>query len=187
MKSSKNRRDLSSVFNDQVNEFDNNKSTHLASVSVNRNPSSDKELWNKKNIDDELDKNTILRFNQTLENYLKVSVGNHTYNLTKDDKTQVTDKTIIKYPKTGGCLLQSWNLKCNDRNIAGKKQNCKKSTKTNLPTGYSGATSLLPIGNSIMYIEISSNIHGKNVFVSFERIDIIQISNITFYYNRFSF
>ena len=38
-----------------------------------------------------------------------------------------------------------------------------------------------------MYIEKSSNNHGNNVFVSWERIDIIKITNITFYYNRFSF
>ena len=37
-----------------------------------------------------------------------------------------------------------------------------------------------------MYIETTSNNHGNNVFVSFERTDIIQITNITFYYNRFS-
>ena len=37
-----------------------------------------------------------------------------------------------------------------------------------------------------MYIETSNNNHGKKVFVSFKRTDIIQISNITFYYNRFS-
>ena len=38
-----------------------------------------------------------------------------------------------------------------------------------------------------MYIETSSNNHGhERVFVSCERTDIIQISNITFYYNRFS-
>ena len=37
-----------------------------------------------------------------------------------------------------------------------------------------------------MYIDTTSNNHGNNVFVSFERTDIIQISNITFYYNRFS-
>ena len=37
-----------------------------------------------------------------------------------------------------------------------------------------------------MYIETSSNNHGPNVFISWERIDIIQISNITFYHNRFS-
>ena len=37
-----------------------------------------------------------------------------------------------------------------------------------------------------MYIETNSKNHGNNVFVSFEGTDIIQISNITFYSNRFS-
>ena len=38
-----------------------------------------------------------------------------------------------------------------------------------------------------MYIETSSNIHGhERVFVSFERTDIIQLSNITSYYTTFS-
>ena len=37
-----------------------------------------------------------------------------------------------------------------------------------------------------MYIETSSNNHGSNVFVSWERTDMIQITNITFYNNRFS-
>ena len=37
-----------------------------------------------------------------------------------------------------------------------------------------------------MYIETSSNNHGSNVFVSWERTDIIQISNITLYFKRFS-
>ena len=37
-----------------------------------------------------------------------------------------------------------------------------------------------------MYIETSSNNNGNIVFVSFERIDIIQIFIITFYYTRFS-
>ena len=37
-----------------------------------------------------------------------------------------------------------------------------------------------------MYIQTSCNSHGKNVFVSFERTDIIQLSDITLYYNRFS-
>ena len=62
-----------------------------------------------------------------------------------------------------------------------------KSTITNSPTGSTGATSLPPIGNIFMYIETSSNIHGhERMFVSFERTDINQISNITFYYIRFS-
>ena len=62
-----------------------------------------------------------------------------------------------------------------------------KPTKTNSSTGYSGATRLPPIGNSFMYIETSSNNYGhERVFVSFKRTDIIQISNISFCYNRFS-
>ena len=65
--------------------------------------------------------------------------------------------------------------------------NFLKSTKTNSPTGESGSTSLPPIGNSFMYIETSSNNHGhERVFVSWERFDIIQITNITFYYNRYA-
>ena len=182
----RNKRDLSSVFNDQDNEFDNNKLTNLDSVTVNRNPILDNELANKKYIDDELDKNTILRFNQTLQNYLKVSVGNDTYNLTKYDKVQITDTTEMKYPNIGSDLLQKWNIKCNNKNNVSKVGDFIKSTKTHSPTGYSGATSLSPIGNSFMYIETSSNNHGNKIFVSFERTDIIQISNITFYYNRFS-
>ena len=45
---------------------------------------------------------------------------------------------------------------------------------------------MLPLGNSFMYIETSSNNHGNKVFVTFKRTDIFQISNITFYYKRFS-
>ena len=67
-----------------------------------------------------------------------------------------------------------------------KIQNFIKSTKTNNPTGYSGAESLPAIGKSFMYIETNSNNHGINVFVSFERTDIIQISNLLFYYKSFS-
>ena len=39
---------------------------------------------------------------------------------------------------------------------------------------------LPPFGNSFMYIETSSNNHRANVRCSFERTDIIQISNLTF-------
>ena len=37
-----------------------------------------------------------------------------------------------------------------------------------------------------MYIETSSNNRGSNVVVRFEQTGIIQITNITFYSNRFS-
>ena len=36
-----------------------------------------------------------------------------------------------------------------------------------------------------MYLESSGNINGDNTYVKLIRTDIIQITNITFYYNRF--
>ena len=115
-----------------------------------------------------------------------MSVGNDTYNLTKYNRIQITDTTIIQFPNVGGYLLQNWFIRCSDMNNNGKIQNFIRSTKTNSPTSESGATTLPPIGNSFMYIETSSGSHRNNVFCSFERTDIIQITNITFYYNRFS-
>ena len=66
--SSRNKRDLSSMFNDQDNDFDNIKITNLDSITVNRDPNLDNELSNKKYIDDSIGEGTILRFNQTLQN-----------------------------------------------------------------------------------------------------------------------
>ena len=185
------RRDLAEsndlVKNNQDKDINDNKLLNLDSVVVNRNPTLNNELSNKKYIDDELDKNTIVRFNQTLSNYLKVTVGNNTYNLSKYNKIQLTDTTFIKYPNTGGYLLPGWRNFCNDKNNNGKIRDFIKSTKTNSPTGFSGATSLPPIGISFMYIETSGNNSGNDdVFVSWEKLDIIQITNITFYYNRYS-
>ena len=181
------RRDLSSVFNDQDNEFDNNKLPNLDSITINGDPDLDNELSSKKYVDDSIAEGTLVRFNLTLENYLKVSVGNDTYNLTKYNKIQIIDTTEIKYPNIASDLLQKWNIKCNNKINQSRTTDFIKSTKTNSPTGHSGATSLPPIGNSFMYTETSSKNHGhERVFVTFERTDINQISNITFYYNRFS-
>ena len=174
------------VKNNQDNDFNDNKITNLDSVQVNKNPSSDNELANKKYIDDSIGEGTVLRFIQTLQNYLKVSVGNDSYNLTKYNKISITDITEIKFPNIGSDLLQKWNIKCNNKNNQSRINDSLESTKTNSPNSFSGATSLSPIGSSFMYLETSSNNHGSNVFVSWERTDIIQISNITFYYNRFS-
>ena len=175
------------VKNNQDNDLNDNKLTNLDSITINRNPSSDNEVSNKKYVDDELDKNTIVRFNQTLENYLRVSVGSDIYNLTKYSKIQLTDITVMKAGNNGGYILQYWKIICNDKNINGKIQNLINSTKSNSPTGNSGANSLPPIGTPFMFIETSSNNSGSNhVFVSWERTDTIQITNITFYYNRFS-
>ena len=60
--------------------------------------------------------------------------------------------------------------------------------KTNPQRGMSGATDWPVFGHGSVYMETSANNSGsENVFVSSERTDIIRISNISFYYNRFSF
>ena len=169
------------VKNNQDNDLNDNILTNLDSITVNRNPSSDNQVANKKYIDDSIEDSTILRFNQTLENYLKVSVGNNTYNLTKYNKIQFTDTAVMKAGNSGAYLLLYWKILCDDKNNSGKIQNFTKSTKSNSPTGDSGATSLPPFGTAFMYIETASNNTGNNVFVSFERTNIIQITKITFY------
>ena len=128
----------------------------------------------------------MLRFNQTLTNYLKVSVGNDIYHLTKYNKYYLTDTTSMISPNSGLYLLQKWSIECKDRNNNGKVNNFIKSTKSSSPTGMSGAEGLRPIGNAFMYIESSGNNNGKHTYVRLIRTDIIQISNISFYYNRFS-
>ena len=64
------------VKNNQDNAFNDNKLTNINSIILNNNPTDNNHVSNKKYVDDEVDKNTILKFNQTLENYFKVSVGN---------------------------------------------------------------------------------------------------------------
>ena len=113
---SRNRRDLLSVSNDQDNVFDNDKLTSLDSAVVNREPSSDNELSNKKHVDDSMGEGTLLRFYQTVENYFKVSVGSDTYNLTKYMEIQVIDTTEIKLPNMCSDLLKKWNNKFNNKN-----------------------------------------------------------------------
>ena len=156
------------VKNIQDKNFNDIKLTNIDSITVNRISILNEEV-SKKYIDDPLINNTILRINQTLENYLKVSVGNDTYGLTKYDKIQITDTTIIKSEKSGGYLLQNLKKECNDKNINGKISNFYKVTETNSPTTASGATSLPPIGDPFMYIEASSKNSGSdNSFCSFK-------------------
>ena len=155
------------VKNIQHNDLNDNKLTNIDSITINRNPNSDNELANKKYIDDELDKNTTVRFIQTLENYPKVSVGNDTYNLTKFSKISIIDITEIKFPNTGSQLLQKWNIYSNNKINQSRIFDFVKSTRSNSPTGEAGAQSLSPIGNAFMYIETSSNNSGNDsIFVS---------------------
>ena len=171
--------------NNQDNDLNDNKITNINSIIINNNPTDDNQVSNKRYRDNELDKNTIVRFNQTLENYLKLSVGNDTYNLTKYNKIQITDTTVIRVNNIGSVVLPYWKCKCNNKNDNGKITIFIGTTKTKSPTGNTGATTLPPIGSAFMYIETSGDNHGIKVLVSFERFDIIQITNITFYSNRF--
>ena len=192
----RNRRDLDLDFynesndllkNNQDNNFNNNRLTNINSITIKTYPTNNNHVTNKKYIDDELDKDTILRLNDdSNDRYLKVNINNSTYNLQIYNKTLLTDTTIMKNSNNGGYLLPSWRIFCNDRNNNGKIQNFIRSTKTSFPTANSGAIVTPPIGDGFMYIETSGNNFGSNVFCSWERIDINQISNITFYYNRFS-
>ena len=104
----------------------------------------------KKLIDDELDKNTINKFNQTLQNYLKVSVGNDTYNLINDNKVHLVDIAENKHPNKGYTLLPRWRIKNNIKVDGSKIGIFLKSTKTSSPSGDSGATSVPPIGSALM-------------------------------------
>ena len=61
-------------------------------------------------------------FNQTLENYLKVFVGNDVYNLNEYDQIQLTDTTIIKAGNSGVNVLPYWKIACNDKDNNGKNQ-----------------------------------------------------------------
>ena len=49
-----------------------------------------------------------------------------------------------------------------------------------------GVTSLAPVGDSSLYVETSKKNFGDNVYVSWERTNIIQFTNKTFLYDRFS-
>ena len=61
------------------------------------------------------------------------------------------------------------------------------STKTSAPTGDRGVSSFAPIGLVFWYIETNGSHYGDStVYLSIERTDIIQISKVSFYYNRFS-
>ena len=178
------------VKNNQNNDFNDNKLTNINSITINKNPTNNNHVTNKKYIDDALDKNTIVRLNDNSnDRYLQVRINNTSYNLQIYNKTQIIDTTKILFPNTGHDLLQNWKIVVNNKNGEGTPFEFIKSTKTSSPTPNSGASNLPPIGNSFMFIETSANNHdtlNDNVFASFERTDIIHISNITFYYNRFS-
>ena len=137
--------ELTLVRNNQDNDFNDNKLTSINSITINNNPTDDNHVSNKKYIDDELDKNTLVRFNQTLKNYLKITIGNDTYNLTKYNKILLSDVTEIRYPEFGSNLLPEWKIYCNNRNNQSRIDDFIKSSITQSPSNNSGAESIPPI------------------------------------------
>ena len=116
--------------------------TNLNSVIVHREPCLYNELANKNNVDASIGNGNIIRFNQTLQVFVKVSVGNDIYNFTKYGRRQITDITNIKNPTHGGCISQQWIFGRND-----KKGNCKtnsfiKSSISSTRTGSNSGTKL---------------------------------------------
>ena len=73
------KRDLSSLYNDQDKDSDNNKLTTFDSLTVSRNPTIDKELSKKNFVDDSIGEASILKFNQTLQTYLRLSADDIVY------------------------------------------------------------------------------------------------------------
>ena len=67
------------VKNHQDNDLNEKKLTNIDIASVNRNPASENELANKKNIDNDLNQNTILRFNPILHIYLSKHLSETTH------------------------------------------------------------------------------------------------------------
>ena len=160
---------------------------NLDIVTVIKNPSLDNERSNENYDDNSIEEGTKVRFNQTLRNDNKVSVGNDVYNLSEYDRIQFTDKTVNKYPNSGGELSKQRDLKRIDKIDNVKTQNFIKSTKIIKSTGNSGTTNLPPIGNSFKYIKIRSGISGsENVLCSSKWTDKVYINNIIYYYNNFS-
>ena len=62
---------LSTVFNDQEKDFDNNRLTSLDSITVNKDPTLENEKSNKKYLDDSLGEGSIAIFHQSLQKITK--------------------------------------------------------------------------------------------------------------------
>ena len=115
---------------------------------------------------------TVLKFNQTLEHYIEISVDNDVNNLTEKLKVHFTNTTVFKVPNQRFELQQSWNNRCDDRNNNGKVAILIK-TKISSPTGKLEATLLRP-GLAFWYAESGGADYGDStVFFSIERKDII--------------
>ena len=91
------------------------------------------ELASKEYVDDIVGEDTVPGFNRTLENYLKVSVGNAISSLTKISEIQITEPTIIKTGNTALSVLPCWRSVCYDKKNNGKVSNFIETKKNKQP------------------------------------------------------
>ena len=135
-----NKPDSSLVKNNQNNDFNNNNITNVKSIQITDDPVNDRDCINKKYFNDEMNSNTIVRLNDdSNDRYLQVRVDNISYNLQMYNKSPIIDTTKMIFPNTGNEILQNWKIICNKKYNEGKPSDFIKSTKTNSPTGNSGA------------------------------------------------
>ena len=90
------------------------------------------------------------------------------------------DETFIETGNAGPFLKPFSRKESIDKGNEGKK--LVRATKTISPTRNTGAMISPPIEDAVMYIETNDKPFGGNVFISHEKTDIIQFSNITFFY-----
>ena len=99
------------VKNNQDNDFNDSKLINIISITINNIPTNNNHVSNKKYVDHELDKNTIVRLNdESNDRCLKVNIYNSTYNLQIYNKILLADTTIIKFPNNGDSLLANWSI-----------------------------------------------------------------------------
>ena len=87
--------------------------------------------------------------------------------------------------KTGGYLLQQWIIKCKDNCNSGKEQHLLEQQKQNRQIQIQDQRAYSPLGYGFKNIKTTCNNFGQKLLVNFEGTDIIQFSNITFYFNNF--
>ena len=116
-----------------------------------RDPSLFSELTNKNYVDGSTGESTTLSIHQTLENYLKVTVGDAVYNLTEYGRIRITDATIMAHPNQGAYILQQWNTKIKIKN------QCKNTEEISI---------IININTGSRYVGyiVTTNWHMLNVY-----------------------
>ena len=94
--------------------FNNKNFTISDIITNNRNPSTDEEFVERKYFVIALGEGTIPKLNHTLENYLRVSVGDSVFIFKTYNGEQILDTRTFENPFSGGYLLPVWNIECRD-------------------------------------------------------------------------